>query len=127
MMYLAVYWVLTILLVVAYLLGLLFNKEKTKDLVEKYAILLILFVGSFLIVAIVTKDPISFGSYEIPTEFQWIGSLFVSFFSVWQFYLKPLKNKLFGLDREIGEVKTSVKKVESDVNRLTDFIINKKK
>ena len=127
MIYLTIFWIILITFLILYFLSKFFKIQKLNQVLEKEgALLFFAFLIPILLIAIITNDPIVLGGYEIPTEFQWLGSLFVSFFGTWQFYLKPLKNKVFGLDREIGEVKTTVKKVETDVNRLTDFLINKK-
>ncbi len=48
-------------------------------------------------------------------------------FTIWRVYLNPLKTKVYTMDRELGEVKATVMRVERDVERLVDALLKKKK
>ena len=75
--------------------------------------------------AIITKDPVTIAGYTIPQEFQWFGSPLLTAFGVWKFYLNPLKLKVYTMDRELGEVKTALHRLESDVSLLLNRSIKK--
>lgn len=127
MIYLGIFWLILLLFLVSYSLSKLFKKEKIIKFFEREgALIFISILLPLIFIAIITKDPIYFGNFEIPTELQWLGSLFASFFGAWQFYLKPLKNKVFSLDREIGEVKTKINSIDSDIKIMKDVLISGK-
>ena len=127
MIYLIVFWIILLLFIILYSLSNVSKNKELKQFLDKIgALLFFVLLIPIILIAIITKDPISFGSFEIPTELQWLGSLFASFFGAWQFYLKPLKNKVFGMDRELGELKITIEKVEKNVDKITDKILNGK-
>lgn len=99
------------------------NWKWLKKFKEEYGILFFIFLFAFLTIAIISKDPINILGITIPMEMQWLGSLLISGFGAWQFYLNPLKKKVYTMDREIGEVKTSVKHIEKSV----DILANKRR
>ena len=68
--------------------------------------------------AIITKDPITIAGIELSMESQWIGSLIIFGLGSWKLYFNPLKEKVYSLDREIGEVKSDVSNLKSDVSNL---------
>lgn len=127
MIYMLAFWIILIGFIIIYFTSKLFKIHKlSKFLDREGALLFFVLLMPIIFIAITTKDPIQFGNFEIPTELQWLGSLFASFFGAWQFYLKPLKNKVFGMDREIGEIKISVEKVEKNMDKITDILLNGK-
>lgn len=118
MIYLLIFWIFAILLIVGDFIGSYSNSKRFKSFKEEYGILFILLLVSFVLIAIVTKDPINVAGVAIPAEIQWLGSLLISGFGAWRYYLDPLKKKVYGMDREIGEVKTSIKHIEKHIDEV---------
>ena len=85
-MYLTVFWVILISFIIVYYLGEITKNRRLNQVLEKEgALFFIALLTPLILIAIVTKDPVSFGRFEIPVELQWLGSLFASFFGAWQF------------------------------------------
>ncbi len=116
MFYLTIFWILLLTFTAIYLCAKLLNHTRLIKGIDDYAILFFMALGSLVIVAIASKDPVSIAGYTIPMELQWLSSLFAALFGVWRFYLNPLKEKVYTMDREVGEVKVSVTRVESEMN-----------
>jgi len=123
--YLTVFWIIYALFGLLILISFLFKIKKLNKYLQEYSVLVLIIALSFLIIAIITKDPMNIAGYTIPTELQWLGSLLVTGFSAWKFYLNPLKIKVYSMDREIGEVSASVKKVENNVSMILSKLIKK--
>lgn len=123
--YLFAMWVVYSIYGVLFIISLFVKNKKLHKFLENYAFPIIIIGATLLIMALVTKDPISFAGITIPTEIQWLGSMLVTGFGAWKFYLNPLKTKVYAMDREIGEVKTSVHKVESNVSIILSKLMKK--
>ena len=117
--YLAIFWVLCIAFFVLYAWFRLCKYQRTVMYVEENAGLFFILMGMLLIMAFITHDPMSILGIDVPLELQWLGSLGIFGLSSWQFYLRPLKIKVYGLDREVGEVKVGVRRMEKDVDKLS--------
>lgn len=127
MIYLSIFWVLFVLFFLLYGSSIVFKIKRLKHFFDNESMPFFIILMAFVIIAIATNDPVEIFGVSIPIELQWLASLVGTGFGAWKFYLHPLKNKVYEMDREVGEIKTSVGKVEIDVNRLTEHIINKKK
>ena len=126
MIYLTIFWAILIVFILVYYSSKIIKNKKLNQFIDREGALF--FIGLLIplvLIAIITKDPVTFGSFEIPVELQWLGSLFVSFFGAWQFYLKPLKNKLYLMNREIGQVKSKLDSMDSDLKIIKDVLIKR--
>ena len=113
------FWVVMGIALVFYLLSLKYKK------LEIVLPTLMFLAGSLIIVAIVTKDPI-FSAIGVPAEFEWVVGLFLTGLSSWKLYFSPLKERVISTEKEVSSIKTSVEKVEKNVDVLTDKILNGK-
>ena len=123
--YLTAMWLVYSIYGVLFVISLFTKNKKLHKFLDEFALPVVIVGASFLIIAIVTNDPVNIAGYTIPTELQWLGSLLVTGFGAWKFYLSPLKLKVYQMDREIGEVKTSVHKVESNVSMILNKLMKK--
>lgn len=125
MIYLIIYWGLLILFIIFNIISALSKNKGLNEFISKHgALLFIVILTPILLIGIITKDPISFGTYQIPTEIQWLGSLFASFFGAWQFYLKPLKERVIKTETEVSSMKSDIGSIKHDTNLIKDKIIN---
>lgn len=122
MYYLATFWILFIIFFLIYLVSSFFKIKKLQKKIDEYGILLVMALGSLVIVAIASKDPIVVAGIEVPVELQWFASLFATIFGAWRFYLSPLKRKVYRMDREMGEVKVSVHSLEANVEKRFEHV-----
>ncbi|MBI4454242.1 hypothetical protein HY636_06370 [Candidatus Woesearchaeota archaeon] len=118
MYYLAAFWILFLIFFLVYLVSSLFKIKKLQRRLDEYGILFVMALGSLVIVAIASKDPIAVGGIEIPVELQWFASLFVTIFGMWRFFLNPLKKKVYRMDREMGEVRATISNLDKTVDKL---------
>ena len=123
--YLVAMWVVYSIYGVLFIISLFVKNKKLHKFLEDYALPIIIIGATLLIMALITKDPFNIAGITIPTEIQWLGSMLVTGFGAWKFYLNPLKSKVYAMDREIGEVKTSVHKVESNVSMILNKLMKK--
>jgi len=121
------YWLLGVIFFGAYITSWLFKMRSLKHFLDEKGVLIFIVLASLAFISIATNDPVTIAGVTIPTELQWFGSLLLTGFGSWKFYLNPLKNKVFSMDREIGEVKESVKNLETNMTTLTNHILSKKK
>ncbi len=111
-----IFWIITLVVVV-----LVVRKEH-----NEFLGFLVILQLMFFILAIATKDPILPSSWNIDPYWEMTVEGIVASFTIWRTYLNPLKKKVYGMDREIGEIKTSMSNVEHNVDRITDKILNGK-
>lgn len=109
--YMILYFVSLVLSLVFYFL---FRKYK-KKIYENLGIFFIPLMIFFLVFALYTKDPIEELLTAIPAFWQFVTVALGGAFAIWKVYLNPLKDKVYGLDRELGEVKTTVNRVEIEM------------
>ena len=124
MIYLKFFWIIFFIFYGVYILALIFKWNQIKEQIEENGMLLIIGLIAVVVIAIATNDPITFGNFVIPTELQWLGSLFASFFGAWQFYLKPLKNRVIKTEVDVSSMKTDIGSIKHDTNLIKDKIIN---
>ncbi|GEM_PF-2376805 len=121
MIYLKLFWISAILFWGAYILAGKLNWTKVKQKLDEYGMLFTIWLTSLVIIAIVTKDPLELLGMPIPAEMQWLGSMVLAGFGAWRLYLNPLQLKVYNMDRELGEVKTRVTKLEVDMIRVDRY------
>ena len=79
---------------------------------------------AFLVMAIITNDPV-FQSIGLPKEYEWLAGLLTTGFTGWVVYLRPLKSKVYGMDREVGEIKTNVSNIKDSINEMKPYVMKK--
>ena len=126
MIYLAIFWLFVAVFLIAYVASRIFNWKKIKAYLEDKGILFFIISSAFIVMALLTKDPLTIAGISIPTELQWLGSLLIIGFGVWRFYLNPLKGKVYSMDREVGEIKADVTNIKSDVRLIKERLIGGK-
>ncbi len=124
--YLSIMWAIYAAYGILFLISLFLKNKKLRKFLDDYALLTFMVGASFLIMALITNDPVTVAGYTMPTELQWLGSLLVTGFGAWKFYLNPLKQKVYTMDREIGEIKMGIEKVEKNVDKLLSNKIEQK-
>ena len=122
MMYLSIFWAIFIIFYILYSLAVIFKWNNLKLGIEENGIILIIGLISVVFIAIATNDPISFGTFQVPVELQWLGSLFASFFGAWQFYLKPLKERVIKTENDVTSIKTDVTHIKGDTELIKQKI-----
>ena len=90
---------------------------------EDKGILVFIIAASLVLMGIITKDPVTVFGINIPTDLQWLGSLLVTGFGAWRFYLNPLKSKVYLLGREVDEIKADITNIKSDIGLIKRKLI----
>lgn len=107
--YMFVFWILILISGLMYW----FWRDKTSE-ISPYVFIT---SGCFLVIAIVTKDPI-FSSFGVPAEFEWVVGLVMFAIGSWKSYFNPMKNRI--VDLELGVTKINAEfyaeKNQSDLN-----------
>ena len=111
------FWSIAAVFIILYLISK-FGLKKLQSAIDNYAILVFIILGGLLMFAVATKDPIEVFGLSIPFEMQWIASLLLAGFGAWKWYLAPLKQKVHCLDREMGEVKTSITALDKSMDGI---------
>ncbi len=122
-LYLILYWVTFFITVIFYII----YRRKRKEIFSNLSMFFGILMMFFLLFALATKDPIDELVTTIPVFWQFMLTALTGAGAIWKLYLAPLKIKVYGIDREVGELKTSINKVEKNVDILIDSIIKKKK
>lgn len=89
------------------------------------AVIFTLLASSFLIVAILTRDPL-FSSFGVPPEFEWIVGLFITGLASWKLYFNPLKERVIRTEREVSSIKTDVTSIKDDVSLIKEKVLTTK-
>jgi len=105
------------------LLLILINLKIKDKGIESIAGFFIFMQFVFVIVAVLTKDPI-FQAIGLPQGYEWIAGLAMGGFSLWLFYLNPLKKRVGRIEIELGSVKTEIRSIKEDTNLIKNKLIN---
>ena len=89
------------------------------------AIIMTILSFSFIVVAIVTKDPV-FTSFGVPAEYEWILGLFLFGFSSWKLYFNPLKERVIKNEKSIVEIKVDVRTMREDISDIKNELFGVK-
>ena len=99
---------------------------KNKVKYEKIIAPLFLLACSFLVVAILTRDPL-FTEYGIPPEFEWIIGFFIGLFFSWKYYFNPLKKRIMTLEKEVtgfqASTKASFEMIKDDLTLIKERLL----
>ena len=112
-----IFWVLIVTGLLAYFLF-----RKSIKGVENIVFSIILLAAAFLIVAIVTKDPL-FSTVGLPAEYEWVVGLFITGLSSWKLYFGPLKERVIKTEKEVSSIQTDVKSIKSDTSLLKEKLL----
>jgi len=124
MQYLAIYWSFLIVFFALIFIGKLFRINALSSLIKHSDLVLIISLP-FLIVAIATNDPIEILGIELSKDLQWLGSLLVAGFGSWQFYLRPLKERVITTEKDVHAVKTDINSIKEDISIIKQKLMNK--
>lgn len=122
MIYLTIFWIIVSIFFIIYSVGRYFKIEAIQKCTEEYGSLLFIISLSFVVIAIVTKNPISLLGIEFPMQLQWLVSLIVSAFGAWQFYLNPLKERVITTEKDVSSIKTDICSIKSNMQMLKDHL-----
>lgn len=114
-----IFWIIIICFIV---LRIILKKNK---LVDKYSFPMVLLAFSFLIIAIVTNDPI-FTRLGVPMEFEWVVGLFITGLSSWKLYFNPLKERAIRTERKVSTLKSEVDSIKEDTSLIKNILIKNK-
>ncbi len=117
MIFMLIFWVLIVGSLLVY-----FIFRKAVKTIENIVFSIILLAAAFLIVAIVTKDPV-FSGLGVPVEYEWVVGLFITGLSSWKLYFGPLKERVVKTEREVSNIQTDVKSIKSDTTLLKDKLL----
>lgn len=127
MIYMALYWITLFIFIIFYLISRKFDNSRLSKEVEDKGVLVVMFLGALMFMAIKTNDPVSFLGIEIPMELQWFGSLGVTMFGLWKLYLDPLKDKVMKIDKTVESLKTDVNNIKKDIILIKQHLFDKNK
>ncbi len=119
MMWMIIFWGLIILIFVLYLI----NRNLKKESLDSFIGLLVVIQLFVFLIAIATKDPI-FQNIGLPVGYEWIAGLILSGFSLWSFYLNPLKKRVNHIEINVSSIKTDVENIKGDVSLIKNRIID---
>src|SRR3989344_7386073 len=83
--------------------------SKLKEMGAPFALVSI----SFLIIGIVTNDPL-FAPLGVQPEYEWLAGLLSSFYLLYQTYLKPLKERVIRTETDVSAIKADVRSLKTD-------------
>ena len=120
MIYMTLFWIIALICVALYFLQkYIFPRFPLESIFS-----VLFFLGaSFLIVGVLTRDPL-FAQFGVPAEYEWVIGLSITAFSSWQVYFNPLKKKVYAMDREIGELKTDMQTVKVDIALIKEKVLS---
>lgn len=97
-------------------LGLsLLSKKNANNIYDKLSVFFMVVMVFFLVFALYTNDPIEELITTIPAFWQFVITALGGAFAIWKVYLNPLKQKVYEMNRELGEVKTTVIRIEGEL------------
>ena len=113
-----IFWIIVGIISVYYF----FNRKNYNEKIKDRLIVLTLLAFSFLVIAIVTKDPI-FSQFGVPLEYEWTVGLFITALASWKLYFNPLKNIVMINQRDIKSIKTSINHMGQDLHLIKEKIL----
>lgn len=119
-----IFWIIIIIIGILILVDkfILKGKSMFSEIINFLVVLQIV----FFILAITTNDPLLPPSFGVDPWWELTIEGIIVSFTVWKTYLNPLKRKVYSMDREIGEVKSTVSSIKSDISLIKEKIINGK-
>ncbi len=112
------FWISLVIALVVYLVLRQFRYPKADDA----TFVIVLLSISFLIVAIVTKDPL-FAGFGVPAEFEWIVGLFLAALTSWKLYFNPLKGRVIKAEIDISSLRSDVQSIKADTTLIKEKVL----
>ena len=132
--YLAALWIILIVFVTV---SFLWRKnERVRRMLEDASFMVAVVMLSFLMMAILTGDPISIAGTTPPVNIQMMSSLGGVGFMVWLYYLNPLKRDVHRIDKDLegfkgemrGElrgIKGTMASMQRDIHLIKAHLLGK--
>lgn len=120
--FMAGFWIVISLILILYLVNL---KVKYKN-IENLIGFLVLFQLMLFIIAIATNDPF-FEQFGVPTPWELIGEGLVACFTIWRYYLTPMKNRIGELEIKNGKFESEISNIKEDLKWIKNFLMNSNK
>jgi len=117
MFFMIVWWIVIVVMLVLYFVMYSSDNRITKHRLNSLVGFLAFFQLLVLIVTLATKDPI-FEAIGLPKEYEWLAGLVISGFSLWQFYLNPLKERVVETEKEVGVIKNDITHIKGTTDKL---------
>lgn len=116
MYYMAAFWIL----ILAIFIFDHFIKKRISEATFRNGIMwLVSLTIGFLVVGIITKDPV-FSFWGVPPEFEWVVGVVLGVLVVWKYLYNPLQDRVIGLEKNIVGLEKDMVEVKSDL-RAKDF------
>ncbi len=122
MIYLTLFWIGLLFFFAIHILTKIF-KWKIEPFLDKYSLLYFIVLSAFAFIAIVTKDPISFGTIIVPTEIQWLITLIATGFGLWKYYLNPLKERVIKIEKEVFVTQADINSMKQDIHFIKETFV----
>lgn len=117
--YLVLYFLSLILSLLFYYLS---KKKKEKSFGDISSFFLVLMIF-FFILALATGDPIERFLTTIPAFWQFMITALGGSFAIYKVYLNPLKQKVYSIDNEVGNVKTDITTIKENVGWIREELV----
>jgi len=115
MLFMAVFWIVLIILLVLFLL----NKKLKDKKIDSLIGFLVIIQFILFILAITSKDPF-FEWLGIPTAWELLGEGIISGFAIWRYYLNPMKKRITRLEIHTGKLETKINGIDENVRWIRD-------
>ena len=89
---------------------------------NELVIIILILSFSFLVVAIITKDPI-FSTFGVPPEFEWIVGLFITGLTSWRLYFNPLKERVIKVERKVDFMQGEISSIKADTTLIKEKVL----
>ncbi|OIO64109.1 hypothetical protein AUJ68_07310 [Candidatus Woesearchaeota archaeon CG1_02_57_44] len=83
---------------------------------------LLLAASSFLIVGMLTKDPL-FSAFGVPLEFEWAVGTGIVLFGAWHFYLHPMNRRLVRTEQDISGINGELRHMRTDITLIKHLLL----
>ena len=117
MFFMISWWIVLAILIILFLISYSSKNRTIKRKLDRVVGFLSVFQLLLLIVTIALRDPI-FEAIGLPKEYEWLAGLLLSGFTLWQFYLSPLKERVIKTEKEVGIVKNNVEHIKETTDKL---------
>ena len=130
MIYMTLFWIIALICVALYFLQkYIFPKFPLENIFS-----ILFFLGaSFLIVGVLTKDPL-FAQFGVPPEYEWVVGMFMTALASWRMYFNPLKQRVgrleskvealdAKLDAKIDGLEKRMENIQTDIHLIKEKLL----
>lgn len=114
-----IFWIVTALACIYWYLS---KNEQKND----RTIMISILAAAFLIIAIITKDPI-FTTFGVPAEFEWVVGIFITCLSSWKLYFSPLKERVVKLEKKVVVIESHLANIKNDLIIIKEILLKSPK